>query len=272
MKKWVFAVLVVASLAAYMLVEPYLLRVREYDFTDSDVPEPFAGKKIAFVSDIHCGQFFPPERVRGLVENVNELGADIILLGGDYVDSAGMFEGMFTGQCIRELNSLKAPLGVYGVLGNHEHWSGKDESVKALEEAGVTLIDNSGVWVRLDGDRIRVGGMADPESGWVDVNPALEGVSEDDLVVIVSHRPDFAEGLKTEKVDLFISGHTHGGQITLFGLWSPFIPSIYGEKYRSGLIETNRTKVIVSNGVGTTSLPIRFFAPPDIVLVTLERP
>jgi hypothetical protein len=92
-----------------------------------------------------------------------------------------------------------------------------------------------------------------------------------DFVILVSHTPDFAENLKTDKIDLMLSGHTHGGEVTFFGLWAPYIPSDYGQKYRTGIIKTDKTTVLVSNGIGNTFLPIRFFARPQINIIDLEK-
>jgi uncharacterized protein len=103
------------------------------------------------------------------------------------------------------------------------------------------------------------------------LGPIIEGTNADDFVILVSHNPDYAEELPPGAVDLTLSGHTHGGQITFFGLWAPYLPSDYGQRYRTGLVETENTTVIVSNGIGTIFPPIRFFAPPQIVEITLER-
>ncbi len=89
-------------------------------------------------------------------------------------------------------------------------------------------------------------------------------------MVLASHEPDFAEELQPGAVDLVLSGHTHGGQMTFFGLWAPFVGSEYGQKYRTGMVVNGVTTVIVSNGVGTIFPPLRFFARPQIVVITLE--
>ena len=108
--------------------------------------------------------------------------------------------------------------------------------------------------------------MADP-----DVEPTLEETSSDDFVILLSHNPDYAEELPAEAVDLMLSGHTHGGQISFFGLYAFYLPSDYGQKYRTGVVENGSTTVIVSNGIGTASVPpVRFFARPQIVEITLR--
>jgi hypothetical protein len=140
-----------------------------------------------------------------------------------------------------------------------------------MVEAGIEWINNRAVWVERAGQRIKVGGVGDLWEGSQDLTATIEDVTEDDFVVLVSHHPDYVETINTRKVDLAFAGHTHGGQVTLFGLWAPFVPSAYGQKYRSGVVETGLTTVIVSNGIGTIPPPVRFFARPEIVLVHLNR-
>jgi predicted MPP superfamily phosphohydrolase len=108
--------------------------------------------------------------------------------------------------------------------------------------------------------------QGDPQSA-----PALAGTGATDLVLLASHQPDFAEELQPGTVDLVLSGHTHGGQLTFFGLWAPRVNSDYGQKYRTGQVVTGVTTVIVSNGVGSIFPPFRFFARPQIVVITLKR-
>jgi predicted MPP superfamily phosphohydrolase len=99
----------------------------------------------------------------------------------------------------------------------------------------------------------------------------VNGTQKDDFVLLMSHNPDFSENLPEGQVDLVLSGHTHGGQVTLFGTWALYVPSQYGQKYRTGIVENEAATVIVSNGVGvSTPLPIRLYAPAQIVIVTLR--
>ena len=91
------------------------------------------------------------------------------------------------------------------------------------------------------------------------------------LFILLSHNPDYVEKLNNYKIDLMLSGHTHGGQVTFFGLWTPFIPSAYGDKYRTGIINTKYTELIVSNGTGTVIKPLRFCARPQILVIYLKK-
>lgn len=267
--KKIFFILIAAALLllAYTFIEPYRLEMTSTDIISSDIPAAFDGTRIVFVSDIHHGPFFSRERVRGLVETINGINPDIVLLGGDYVHR----DAKYIEPCFRELSGLKAGLGKFGVLGNHDHWEGRDLTLQSMEKAGITAIDNKAQWIYRDGARIRIGGVGDLLGDVQDILPTLEGAEESDFIVLISHSPDYAEQITTRKIDLVLSGHTHGGQVTLFGMWAPLIPSQYGQKYRSGMIDTGYTKVIVSNGVGTITPPVRFFARPQVNIINLKR-
>ena len=203
------------------------------------------------------------------MDRVNALHADLIVLGGDYIyrkESASDLGPVFD-----ELARLKAPLGVYGVLGNHDQALLEKNVGPVMTAAGIHELYDSGYWLRRDGARLRLAGLSDLPEAPSTLEAALGGAAPDDLVILVSHAPDFAEKLGGAPVDLVLAGHTHGGQVTLFGRWAPFLPSQYGQRYRSGLVLDGPVPTYVTTGVGTIVLPLRFFAPPEVVLLTLRR-
>lgn len=228
--------------------------------------QPFTIKKSFFLSDIHHGPFFSEVRLKRLVQRVNNLNPDIIFLGGDYVHRSPKY----IEPCFRQLKQLKATHGIYGVLGNHDHWEGAALTQEWMEKAGVRNLDNAGQWVEAKGQQIRVGGVGDYLLGKPDVRPAIQGVSKSGFTILITHNPDVMEELKTDRIDLAFAGHTHGGQVTFCGLWAPLIPSKYGQKYRTGIIETVHTKLIISHGVGTVTPPVRIFARPQIIIAVLK--
>lgn len=252
-------------LLIYSFIEPYFLEIKKIDLIEQDIPESFAGKKIVFVSDIHHGPYFSIERVNELVEKINGVNPDIIILGGDYVhQDSGYIAPVF-----EELKNLNATIGKFGVLGNHDHWEGAELTRQGMKNAGIKILDNNAEWISI-GEKIKVGGVGDLWTDLQDMNPTINDIKDGDFVILVSHNPDYVEEIKTKKIDLVLSGHTHGGQVTLFGLWAPSIPSRYGQKYRTGIVDTKFTKVVISNGVGMVGLPVRFFARPDIIIITLK--
>ncbi|MBE7558619.1 hypothetical protein HS125_06630 [bacterium] len=122
-----------------------------------------------------------------------------------------------------------------------------------------------------NGARLRLGGVGDLWEDAPDLAPTLAGVNGRDFVLLLAHNPDYAEEMPGDRVDLMLAGHTHGGQCTVFGLWAPFIPSRYGQKYRAGVVVAPGTTVLVSRGLGAGTPPVRFAAPPEMMRLVLEH-
>ncbi len=254
-------------LPAYMFLEPYWLKVKHMEIKDKDIPDSFSGKKIVFVADIHYGNHFSRERLSKLVKRINSLEPDIILLGGDYIGKGGHY----IQPCFEELAKLEAPLGKYAVLGNHDYYKKGEITRENMRKAGISVLDNDARWIVYGNGRIKVGGVGDYYHSTQKIEPTVKDVKEEDFVILLSHNPDYAEKIQNHKVDMVLSGHTHGGQVTFFGLWTPVIPSEYGTKYRYGMVETEYTRVYVTSGVGCTGYPIRFFARPEICVMELSN-
>lgn len=266
-KLWGIALMGLLALLIYVVFEPFLLQDKRITIVNPDLPKEFNDIKIAFLTDIHYGQLFSRARLRSLVKRVNNLEADIVLLGGDYVyRSPEYIEPFFA-----EMKELKATYGIYGVLGNHDHLQGSNLTIQSMGLAGIELIDNRAVWIYKNGAKIKIGGVGDYLYGLQDLRPTINDVKNDDFVILVMHNPDYAEKITTDKIDLGFAGHTHGGQVTLFGIWAPLLPSDYGQKYRTGIVEVSGMELIISNGIGATYPPVRFFARPQIVITTLKR-
>ncbi len=264
LKKRFLILFMVTILLAYMLIEPYWIEINEITIESDQIPAQFDGKTIIFLSDIHAGPGFSQERVDSLVNQVNQMNPDLIILGGDYIDN----EYEYINLTFESLSKLKAPLGVYAVLGNKDP---QYETLKAIPHYGLTYIGNKGTWIEENGSRIRLGGVGDYNNGVQLPRYTTSVVSPHDFVIMVTHNPDYFPHVDKSKVDLVLSGHTHGGQVTFFGLWAPTTHSYYGNKYRTGVIQENNSTLIVSNGIGTTILPVRFFARPQIIKVTLKK-
>lgn len=251
----------------YSFIEPYWMQQKTYTISDPDILPSFNGFKVVFLTDIHHGPLFSRSRIRNLVDKVNRLEPDVVLLGGDYVEG----DPKYIEPCFEELGRLRTPYGVYGVLGNHDHWQGARKSREAMARVGIRSIDNGAFWVEKGDERIKIGGVGDHCEDVQHLEPTVSDASVDDFVVVVTHSPDYVEEMEKGKVDLVFAGHTHGGQVTFFGLFALKLVTDYGEKYRTGLVSSLGLETIVSNGIGMTNLPIRFFARPQIVVAVLKR-
>jgi predicted MPP superfamily phosphohydrolase len=279
-----------ASTAAYGFgIEPVLrLRVARYDIQPPQWPAGFE-LKIAVIADLHaCDPWMSLQHIEAIVERTNALDADIVVMLGDYV--AGhrhVTRRIPAGEWAPVLAGLKAPLGVHAILGNHDWWDDKTvqqegEGVtvarRALEAAGIPVYENDARRLTKAGRPFWLAGLGDQLAylpaqrfrpvrriGVDDLAATLAKVTDDAPVILLAHEPDVAARVPA-RVALQLSGHTHGGQIRLFG-WSPLAPTRY-DKFVYGHAREN-CDVIVSGGLGCSIMPFRLGVPPEIVLVTL---
>jgi predicted MPP superfamily phosphohydrolase len=251
--------------ASYGLFEASWVKVDRRRITLPKLPAGFEGTTVAFLTDIHHGPFTNLDYVTAVVRTTLLLQPDVILLGGDYSHR----DGVYIAPCFEVLSALRAPLGVYGVLGNHDYWNGERETKEAMKKAGIVELTNAGEWIVRGSDRFRVAGVDDLWTGNIDVHAALGYATREDACLLLSHNPDLAETLRDDRVGLMLSGHTHGGQVLFPTGGAPWVPSRYGKKYLRGLVKAPGTQVLVSRGLGTSGVPIRIGSRPEINLITL---
>ena len=241
---------------------------------------------IAVVADLHvCAPWVSLGAVSRIVELTNALQADLVMLPGDFIASRslpGRRESMPA--IARVLRDLRAPLGVFAVMGNHDWWdcdlaqsSGFKASSVAdgLAAVGIPLLSNRAERVETPQGAFWIVGMDSqrpirgrPKRGFHDPEKAFAGVDATEAAILMAHEPDFfATG--DNRAFLQISGHTHGGQMNL-ARWRPLTPSVYGSKYAWGHIRDGDRHLIVSGGIGYSGLPLRIFQPPEITLVTVS--
>jgi predicted MPP superfamily phosphohydrolase len=267
-----------ASTAAYGFGEPVLrLRVARYDITPKQWPADFQ-LRIAVIADLHaCDPWMSLPRIEAIVERTNALDADVIVMLGDYVAGHRHVTRYIPAQeWAPVLAGLKAPLGVHAILGNHDWW--EDKTVqregqgptiarRALEAAGIPVYENDARRLTKAGRPFWLAGLGDQLA----YLPArrfrpVRRIGVDDLAATLAKVTDVAMRVPA-RVALQLSGHTHGGQVRLFG-WSPVVPTRYAEKFAYGHARVN-CDVIVSGGLGCSIMPFRLGVPPEIVLVTL---
>ncbi len=232
------------------------------------VPKAFDGFKIAFLSDIHYGEYFNADRVQRLAEKVNTLNADMIIFGGDYGQTPDASIHFF-----EILPVLNARYGVYGVIGNHDKTESEGDVQTlsaAMRAAGVTPLINDAVTIERDGQTLAFAGIDDDYNGSPDLEKARAAATGANYTVLVSHTPDVWPDIEDPFFSLLLCGHTHGGQITLFGR-ALRSSSDYGNRYLSGWFHEKNVDILVSNGIGTSFLPVRLGAEPQYHLITLKN-
>lgn len=286
-----------SALGGYAVgVEPFRVVTTRYRLTPEGWP-PALRLRIAVLTDIHaCAPWMTAARVRSIVDQTTLLRPDLVVLLGDYVGAVHpwLSEPVAPEAWAAALGALEAPLGAHAVLGNHDWWEdpaaqarggGPTVAGAALRRHGVAVYENdavrlekdgAGFWLLGLGDQIalapRYGFRGPGVQGVDDLPGALAQVTDDAPAILLAHEPDIFPRVPA-RVALTLSGHTHGGQIRLFG-WSPIIPSAFGDRYAYGhIVEPDAAgrarSLIVSRGLGCTSLPVRLGAPPEIVLIEL---
>lgn len=244
-----------------------------------DLPEGLDGKSVLFLSDIHFGAWFNDNAARTMVNRMETAAPDLILYGGDFADRAKDAQALFT-----HLSHLRPPLGALAVPGNNdfEAFEG-DYSVlrRRLRDAGIKLLVNRRFELPVPGGRLIVTGLDDAKRGKPDPGIAHVRRKPGDFHMLLTHSPWlFRAALdKQNTVDLALAGHTHAGQIAPFGL---SVYSLGFERKRrmrrenpyylmAGSKVVEGTRLMVTNGVGESLLPIRVGAPPQMHLLLLKK-
>ncbi len=268
----VYSSLGIAGTCGYVSSK-WLEKVR-VDVPLAGLPKKLDGLKIGVLSDFHAGGFTSESEIINAVNVVNEEKPDMIAVLGDYIDGANSHsrknveKGSYVFDAIKK---LKAPLGVFAVLGNHDHWTDAKSVRKKLSRLSLLTLDNKGVDLE---NGLAIAGVDDFWEGPANPAKAMKGIHSKSSIIMLSHSPDVNMHLQTDKrVRLVLSGHTHGGQIRIPIIRSaPWVPC--SPKYRgpTGLIrETDFRWTFITKGVGTFLLPFRLACPPDVGILRLRK-
>ncbi|GAB5494945.1 MAG: hypothetical protein Phyf2KO_00250 [Phycisphaerales bacterium] len=257
------------------LIEPAWIHVRKHNIPIAGLPNELEGLRVLQITDTHRG----PRVTASFIAEAVRLGLaqkpDIAVITGDYVHQGAKF--------IEESAALMAPLAravpTVGVLGNHDWYAGSRRVRDALTAHGVWMVDNDRCFMHSryalsrDAGGLCIAGVGDLLEDNVNPEAAFSGVGQDVPRLLLSHNPDVAEmsELRKHRVDLMLSGHTHGGQVSLPLIGAPGVPSRYGQKYAKGLVEGPSCRVHISTGIGMSVAPFRFGVPPEINVLTLVR-
>jgi predicted MPP superfamily phosphohydrolase len=290
--RWAFGgVAAIATLAGYPLVEVMATpRVARYRLTPRKWTSGLSLHIVA-LADFHaCDPWMTPSRIKAICDQANALEPDIILLLGDYVSGMNLVLGdVLAKDWSAAMAGLAAPLGVHAILGNHDHWEDlsfqRDPgsatiAEKALGAIGVPVYVNRAARFEKDGLGFWLAGLGDQMAlrpgkrfgrrtfaGIDDLPSTLSAVATDEPVLLMAHEPDIFDQVDG-RVSLTLSGHTHGGQINLFG-WRPVSASRGSARYPAGHYHEGGRDLIVSRGLGCSALPIRVGSWPEILSIRL---
>jgi hypothetical protein len=285
-----------AGLGGYALgFEPMRHRVTRYALTPPGWT-PGLRLRLAVIADVHaCKPWMSADRIADIAATANALEPDATLLLGDYMAGkrlSGFSNPVAPADWAAALATLKAPLGVHAILGNHDFWEdaniqhtrqGMPEAHKALLAAGIPVYENDALRLEKNGKPFWLVGLGEQWAFWRrrqppdfrfagydgrdDLAGMLAKVTDAAPVIAMVHEPDIFPRMPG-RVSLTLAGHTHGGQVRIAG-FAPIVPSYYGRRYTYGHIVEQDRHIIVSGGLGCSGLPVRFGSPPEIVLVDL---
>lgn len=292
-KYWLIILAVLAASVAWNVYWNSNIVVRTYTHTNVDVPAAFDGYRIVQLTDIHSVR--NENQLQLIFEKTLGQAPDVICITGDLVDSRYYGAHGVEGEALtlKLMEKLVQLAPVYFIYGNHEMILLDDPEHNAfkvaLEKLGVQLINNETVRIRQEGteEELIIGGIQDPSTLYKDyqftnlsnngermeamLDVVTEGISNEEFMLLLSHRPEYLEMYDQYPVDLCLAGHAHGGQFRL-----PFIGGIYAPgqgffpEYTAGLYATDDLEMYVGTGVGNSVIPVRIFNPPEIITVILK--
>lgn len=278
-----------AGIGSYAFAfEPgFRLNVTSYELSPPRWP-PGLGLKAVVLSDIHaCEPWMPAARIRGIAELTNDLKPDAVFLLGDFSGGHRIVTGPVMPDAWGEaLSILRAPLGAYAVLGNHDWWHGALPGLPAdgaagvrdaLRAAGIRVLENEALRLTKDGQAFWVAGLADQLGdvigprlyrGLDDLKGTLAQVKDAAPVILLAHEPAIFNRVPG-RVSLTLCGHTHGGQVNVPVFSQRILRRRYGlDRIYGHIVEKNR-HLIISAGLGTSYAPVRFMRPPEVVEIRL---
>jgi predicted MPP superfamily phosphohydrolase len=246
------------------LSEPFRLTIEHHQIRLQRLPPAFDGFRIVQLSDIHHSPFTSRTQIERAVDTANSLQPDIVALTGDYISK----ERQYAAPCAELLGKLRARYGVFAVLGNHDHWTDAALITDLFRAEGMTVLVNQGMRFELKDAALWLAGVDDTMVGLEDLPLALAGSRADEFKLLLAHNPIILRRAARAGVDLVLSGHTHGGQVSLRSE-----RNASGRPRRrllKGLARQGDTQIYVTRGLGTVVLPVRFGCPPEVSLLELR--
>ena len=253
-----------------LLLEPRRLVVRRLRVELEGWPRELDGLRIGIAADFHAGGPHVDERtVERAVERLNGERPDVVALLGDYADPEAAGRRIEPEAVAERLGALRAPLGVFAVLGNHDWQTDGPRTAAALDGAGIAVLENESVALERDGARAWLIGLADSAVRAPRFDPPLDELPDGEPAIALTHNPDLWPAIP-RRIALTVAGHLHGGQVNLPFVRGAATPSRYGARFAAGLFERDGGRLFVTAGIGTRGPPLRFGVPPEVVVLELR--
>jgi len=264
----------VAVLTGYRMYQDSTnILIDQYEWTSDAIPAGLDGFKIVHITDVQADQFTNKEKLQRYVAKINAQHPDMVVFTGDLVTEGTNFIGLGA----RKMGKIKATHGMYGVIGDHDYWASAGQVHDSLEAHGMTMLNATNKWVSNGVDSLIISGVTNVYSKKADPGEVEKVTTASDdalLKVFISHQisPMLVRDAQKHHYNLFLAGHTHGGQLvfSIFGyhVCAPMMET----KYISGRYHADNMLININNGLGYTLAPVRLHAPANISVITLHRP
>lgn len=253
-----------SKVARSAINEANSLKIEEIQINLKRLPKNLDGFKIVHLSDIHHSPFTDLQHIRNAVEISNDLEPDMFVLTGDYVSH----EPEYIAPMAEVLGGLESEFGTHACLGNHDHWTDAEAVTVSLREEGINVLVNEGMRFTAKESSFWLCGVDDHMAGKTDVPSALKGSFPDEMKLLLAHNPVIIRQAARQRVDLMLSGHTHGGQVKIREKEKKRL--VRRRRLTSGLHQRRHTQIYITRGIGTVVLPVRYQCPPEISLIELK--
>jgi predicted MPP superfamily phosphohydrolase len=251
------------------LLEPLWFDIVELSLSLPRLSKVFSGLRVVQISDIHAGEQFMPGHLGEIVENVLALRPDIVLITGDFVYSSPLMTEEILQTTGALLAQISASVPVFAVMGNHDHWWDVSRVRGMLQNANVRELANDFFTIEREGSLLHLCGVDDYYEHKASLDPILSNLPETGCAILMAHEPDYADKSSiTDRFDLQVSGHSHGGQVVVPFLGPLVLPN-YGRKYPSGLYKIGEMHQYTNRGLGMVFPYVRFLCRPEITVFTL---
>jgi len=248
-----------------VFIERNLVQMNHYRIPVPALPKAFENFRMVHLTDLHLGFLVSKSFLKGVVNKANNLKPDAIVCTGDYVHDRNSTQEIDTVWPI--LMKLKAQYGVYSVLGNHDHWADTKRSLYWLHRSGQNVRHTNKAIYKGKG-RILIGGAGDFWEDALNIDQCFSSSDEGDCKILLAHNPDSMDTDFKTPISLTLSGHTHGGQVSIPFYGPPILP-VNNKQYSSGFIETKKGNLFISKGIGWAIYPVRFNCYPEIAILEL---
>ena len=262
-------VLAAGSILYATQIEPRWLDISSISLILPRLHPIFDNYRIVQISDIHMGTWITRQRLADVVKSVNTLSPDLIVITGDFVTDLHHTVVADLHSCLSKLRSKD---GIFAVLGNHDYWSNPKTIRQILEISGIIELPNKVHSVKRGDQYLNIVGVDDYWENKARLRDVIGKFRDEEAAILLAHEPDFAEiSSKSNRFDLQLSGHTHGGQVILPKI-GPIVLPMYGRKYPAGLYLVDEMLLYTNRGLGTGHPKIRLNCRPEVTLLTLHAP